>query len=81
MPPVWYVTFEVQKRGVLPKRRSPRETKAFETEAEAKTFARARLDEGLVVFAGTLNPHLPRQLIPSDSIAAWVAGEQDAEKE
>ena len=81
MPPVWYVTFEVQKRGGLPKRRSPRETKSFETEAEAKNFARARLDEGLVVFAGTLNPHLPRQLISSDSIAAWVADGQDAEKE
>jgi hypothetical protein len=81
MPPVWYVTFEVQKRGVLPKRRSPRETKSFETEAEAKNFARDRLNEGLVVFAGTLNPYLPRQVIPSHSIAAWVADEQDGPKE
>ena len=75
MSPIWYVTFEVHKRGVLPKRRSPRETKMFDTEGEAKDFARARLSEGLMVFAGTINPHLPRQLIPSQDIADWVAVE------
>ena len=28
----WYVTFEAQKRGILPKSRSPRETRTFATE-------------------------------------------------
>ena len=28
--------------------------------------------DGLVVFAGTINPHLPRQLIPSQNIADWL---------
>jgi hypothetical protein len=77
MSPTWYVTFEVQKRGVFPKRRSPRLTITFETEAEAKDFARAKLQEGLIVFAGTINPHVPRKLIPSHNIADWVAEEQE----
>nr|WP_246785448.1 hypothetical protein [Bradyrhizobium sp. cir1] len=76
MVPNWYVTFEVRKRGVLPRQRSPRETKTFATEAEARLFARAKLDEGLAVFAGTINPHLPRRLIPAAGIAAWLAEEQ-----
>ena len=52
-------------------------TTTFETEAEAKHFARAKLLEGLIVFAGTINPYLPRQLIFSNRVAAWAAGEQD----
>jgi hypothetical protein len=70
----WYVTFEMRKRGILPRRRSPRVTRTFQTEAEAKEFARARFDEGLVVFAGTLNPHVPKRLIPSGSIPLWLEG-------
>jgi hypothetical protein len=73
----WYVTFELRKRGQFPKPRSPRETKMFATECEAKTFARARLEEGLVVFAGTINPHLPRRLISSELVPRWVSGAGD----
>jgi hypothetical protein len=78
MPSTWYVTFESRKWGLLPKRRSPRETRTFATEAEAKIFARAKLDEGQVVFAGTLNPHLPKRLIPSSRVHLWLAeGHED----
>ena len=49
----------------------------FETEAEAKNFARAKLREGRMVFAGTINPFTPRRTVPSHDIAAWVADEQD----
>jgi hypothetical protein len=73
--PIWYVTFEVRKRGILPKQRSPRETRTFVTEAEAKIFARSKLDEGLIVFAGTINPHSPKQLVPSSQIYVWLADE------
>jgi hypothetical protein len=73
----WYVTFEVRKRGLLFRQRRPRETKTFATEVEAKLFARAKLDQGLAVFAGTINPHLPRRLVPASCIAAWLAEEQD----
>ncbi|APG09383.1 hypothetical protein BKD09_13645 [Bradyrhizobium japonicum] len=78
MIPTWYVTFEVQKRGILPRQRSPRETRTFVTEHDAKLFARAKLDEGLAVFAGTINPHLPRRLIPASGINAWLAEGQDS---
>jgi hypothetical protein len=70
---IWYVTYEIRRRGLLARRaRSPRETRTFASESEAKAFARSILDEGLVVFAGTINPHLPRQLIPSQNIADWL---------
>jgi hypothetical protein len=79
MPYTWYVTFEVQKRGVLPRRRSPRATSRFETEKEARDFARARFDEGLTVYAGTINPHLPRQLINPRSIPSWLGQAEEQE--
>jgi hypothetical protein len=76
MQDTWYVTFEPQKRGTLPKPRCPRRTATFATEAEAREFARARFEEGLRVFAGTINPHLPRQLIPAEAIVQWLMAEQ-----
>ena len=72
MPDTWYVTFEQQKRGALPKPRSPRQTMTFETEAEAQAFARARIEEGLIVFAGTINPHTPRRLIAAEQVLQWL---------
>jgi hypothetical protein len=56
----------------LVRRRSPRSTRTFASEAEAKEFARTKFDEGLVVTAGTIIPYLPRQAIPSAGIAAWL---------
>ncbi|MBR0881792.1 hypothetical protein ABIF65_003527 [Bradyrhizobium japonicum] len=73
----WYVTFEVQRKGMLPKPRHPRLTKTFETEKEAKLFAKEKLDEGLVVTAGTLNPHTPKQIIPSSAVSIWLGGALD----
>jgi hypothetical protein len=82
MPYTWYVTFEVYQRGILPKRRSPRATRRFETEAEARNFARAQFSQGLSVFAGTINPHTPRQLIPSGKIPLWLqCADPDAAEE
>jgi hypothetical protein len=73
--PIWFVTFEIRKRGILPKQRSPRETRTFATEHEAKIFARSMLEEGLTVFAGTINPHLPKRLVLSSQIYAWLGDE------
>jgi fermentation-respiration switch protein FrsA (DUF1100 family) len=39
----WYVTFEVPTDGALLRRRHPRLTKTFETEAAAKDFARTKV--------------------------------------
>ena len=69
----WYVTFEVHKHGLLRKRRSPRETRTFASEDDAKRFARERLEEGLSLFAGTLNPHVPKRVIPANHVAAWLS--------
>ena len=75
----WYVTFEVPREGTLAKRRSPRLTKTFDTETEARNFARIKCEEGLVVTAGTLIPHLPRQAIASTNIHSWLDQAQDDE--
>jgi hypothetical protein len=75
----WYVTFEVPKSKSLVKRRNPRLTKTFETEAEARYFARAKFDNGLIVTAGNLNPHLPRRAIPSREIRVWLESGQAPE--
>ena len=77
MPYAWYVTFEVHKRGTLQRRRSPRATKTFETEKEAREFARAKFDEGLIVHAGTLNPYLPRRTIPSSDVPSWLDDQRE----
>ena len=75
----WYVTFEVHRRGTLLKRRSPRATKTFETEAKARDFARAKFNEGLIVYAGTIIPHKPRRTIPSSDIPTWLGDEHEHE--
>jgi len=77
MKHTWYVTFEVPPDGTLLRRRHPRLTKTFETEAGAKDFARAKFNDGLIVTAGTIIPHLPRVAIPSAEIPTWLeAGSQ-----
>ncbi|MGM4902089.1 hypothetical protein AB8B21_22280 [Tardiphaga sp. 866_E4_N2_1] len=68
---IWYVTFEVPMSGTLVRRRNPRLSKIFKTEAEAKAFARQKFDAGLIVTAGTINPYRPRAAIPSDKISIW----------
>ena len=47
-------------------------TRTFSSEAQAKDLAREKLDEGLIVSAGTMVPHLPRQIIPSTGVLAWL---------
>ena len=75
----WYVTFEVPRSGTLVQRRNPRLSKTFETEAEARHFARTKFDAGLIVTAGTIIPHLPRRAIPSEEIPAWLETGQTPE--
>jgi hypothetical protein len=72
----WYVTFEIPWRGTAVRSRRSRSTQTFATETEAKNFARAKFDEGLVVTAGTIIPHRPRRAIASGSISAWLQGQE-----
>ena len=70
----WYVSFELPKpKTKAAARRSPRQSETFFTEDEAKAFACAKYNEGLIVSAGTLNPYLPRRTIPSAAIHLWFA--------
>jgi hypothetical protein len=70
----WYVSIErpSQWRPGLLRAPSPRQSKSFPTEIEAKKFAKAMVSEGLKVMAGTMNPHLPRRLIVATEIERWV---------
>jgi hypothetical protein len=75
----WYVTFEIPKSGTLVQRRNPRLTKTFQTEVEARDFARAKFGGGLIVTAGTINPHRPRRAIPSEEVPAWLESDPTLE--
>jgi len=70
----WYVTFEAPMRAKPQKRAQALFTKSFATEAEAKDFAREKLNEGLKVFAGTINPYLPKRLIAPTDVTSWIDG-------
>jgi hypothetical protein len=67
----WYVSF--QPKGLTKGTRThTRLAETFQTEQEAKSFARAKLAEGLNVSAGTLNPHLPKRIIASVDLLDWL---------
>jgi hypothetical protein len=54
-------------------------TRTFDTEAEARQFARSKFDGGLILTAGNLNPQLPRKAIPSVEIPVWLESDQAPE--
>lgn len=67
----WYVSY-VASRDVSGER-SPRATKTFASEGEARRFARAKFEAGdETLVAGTINPVLPKRVIPSASIPDWL---------
>jgi len=68
----WYVSFEKPWRSLAVRRRRSRTTVTFDTEMEAKDFARAKFEEGLVVTAGTIIPYSPRRAIASGNIPSWL---------
>src|SRR5450631_1982171 len=76
----WYVSIDrpILRRPTSLRAPSPRQSKSFPTEIEAKQFARAMLSEGFKVMAGTMNPHLPRRLVVASEIDRWIddTGEQ-----
>jgi hypothetical protein len=78
MKHAWYVTFEVPRTGTLVRQRRSRSTLTFETEDEAKNLARTKFNEGLIVTAGTIIPHLPRRAFASDMIPSWLEEGQHA---
>jgi hypothetical protein len=71
----WFVSVELPKQKG--KRRFARWSDTFQSEAEAKVFARQKLEQGFLVTAGTVNPAVPRRVIPSEEIHCWL--EESAE--
>jgi hypothetical protein len=67
----WYVSFEPKGR-TLGMRTHSRLAESFQTEQEAKAFARVKLAHGLNVSAGTLNPHLLKRTISSKQVLDWL---------
>jgi hypothetical protein len=53
----------------------------FATEAEAKTFARSKFHEGLIVYAGTINPYSPKRLISSRNLTHWLDEEPGEDRD
>jgi hypothetical protein len=53
-----------------------RKTETFESEAEARSFARTLSAKDF--YAGTINPHMPEKFLGSAQINDWLAQEQTA---
>jgi hypothetical protein len=69
---IWYVSFEVPRAPTGEKRPYSRKTRTFQSEMDAKTFAKEKLQVSLNVNAGTLNPFLPKRVITSAQIYQWL---------
>jgi len=48
-------------------------------DAEAKEFARQKLADTQNITAGTLNPHLPKRLIPPAQLIEWLEEPHDTD--
>jgi len=69
-PDCWYVSYTVKTdRGP---RRYARKTRTFETEEQAKLFARESAASNLRLSAGTINPHSPKRIISATEITTWL---------
>ena len=73
MKDTWYVSIELPLRSPKPTRRPySRKTFTFQTEIDAKDFAKARLADTRNVSSGTLNPHTPKRVVSSAQILEWL---------
>jgi hypothetical protein len=69
---IWYVSFEVPRAPMGEKQPYSRKTKTFQSEVEAKNFAKEKLQNSSNVNAGTLNPFFPKRVITSAQIYEWL---------
>ena len=69
MAKAWFVSYRHKSRPA--RSGHARMTETFETEAEARAFARTLL-EGIDINAGTINPHLPKKFFGSAKIKEWL---------
>jgi hypothetical protein len=71
MPKTWFVSYRRASRAV--RSGHARTTDNFESEAEAKSFARTLPAQGSDPNAGTINPLMPKQFFGSAKIKDWLA--------
>jgi hypothetical protein len=77
-PDIWYVAYGPDKTVKSDDRAAGvvRSTRTFKTEMDAKLFALQILAKGWSANAGTLNPHQPKQMVPSSQIEQWASPAQ-----
>jgi hypothetical protein len=78
---IWYVSFEMPRAPTGEKRPYSRKTRTFQSEIEAKDFAKEKLHDSPTVNAGTLNPFLPKRVITSAQIYEWLKAPLSSESE
>jgi hypothetical protein len=78
---IWYVSFEMPRAPIGKKQPYSRKTRTFESEIEAKNFAKEKLQNSSNVNAGTLNPFLPKRVITSAQIFEWLEAPVSGESE
>ena len=73
-PDIWYVAFGPDKAVKTDDsaESAVRSTRTFKSEVDAKLFALQIVAKGWTASAGTLNPHLPRQMVPPSQIESWA---------
>ena len=67
---IWYVTYTLRERDISQRYRRCAEN--FESEEDAKAFARLRLGDARNIVAGTINPHMPKRTIASVNLVNWL---------
>jgi hypothetical protein len=70
----WFVSYRLEPRPI--RAGHARTSKTFESESEAKAFARELPPAVRDVTAGTLNPHVPKKLYGSAQIFKWLADDR-----
>jgi hypothetical protein len=78
---IWYVSFEMPRAPVGKKQPYSRKTRTFQSEIEAKNFAKEKLQNSTNVNAGTLNPFWPKRVITSAQIYEWLEAPVTGESE
>jgi hypothetical protein len=70
IPNTWYVSVYVPREDTSG--HYSRRSRTFTSEDDAKQFARSRLEAGVEVSAGTLNPVQPKRIIGPLQIEEWL---------
>jgi hypothetical protein len=73
-PDIWYVAYGPDKAVKTDDSATGavRSTRTFKSEVDAKLFAMQILAKGWSASAGTLNPHLPKQIVGASQIEGWA---------